>query len=351
MGWSQEGQVRMKKFNVPGDQWEKFFSGDRLACARIITYVDNFPDRIPDILDRLYPAMNNATRVGITGPPGVGKSTITAALARQASLKGRKVGIIAVDPSSPFSGGAFLGDRIRMQNLVGDTNVFIRSLASRSGGGLSPSTPYVADVFDAFGMDLILIETVGVGQAELDVLTCSDVIMLVLQPSTGDIIQMLKAGIMETADLYIINKSDLPGADQLADYIQFIFQTSSHYTPDHYPPVIKASALKDTNIDSVYDVLAGRIQELNCTGKILSKRKLRMTKEIERAVKQHMWDVYAGRTGAVDVIRSKAEQLVERGHSPFAFIEQLCSRIKLQIEPERNSCHNECMDRSKNEKS
>lgn len=341
----------MQKFNVPGDLWEKFFSGDRLACARIITYVDNFPDRIPAILDRLFPEINNATRVGITGPPGVGKSTITAALARQASLKGRKVGIIAVDPSSPFTGGAFLGDRIRMQNLVGDTNVFIRSLASRSGGGLSPSTPYVADVFDAFGMDLILIETVGVGQAELDVLTCSDVIMLVLQPSTGDIIQMLKAGIMETADLYVINKSDLPGADQLSDYIQFIFQTSSHYTPDHYPPVIKASALKDTNIDSVYDVLAGRIEELKGTGKILSKRKLRMAKEIETAVRQHMWDIYDQKTGAVQAIRSKAEELIENGLSPFDYIDRLCSGIKLQVEPEADLHLRARSSQSKDEKS
>ncbi|MBN1879496.1 methylmalonyl Co-A mutase-associated GTPase MeaB [bacterium] len=322
----------MEQFVIADELWQRFFVGDRLACARIITYVDNHPDRIPAILDRLFPHLKNATRVGITGPPGVGKSTITAALARQASQNGKKVGIIAVDPTSPFSGGAFLGDRIRMQNLIGDSNVFIRSLASRSGGGLSPSTPYVADVFDGFGMDLILIETVGVGQAELDILSCSDIIMLVLQPSTGDVIQMLKAGIMETADLYVINKSDLPGSDQLADYIQFIFQTSSHYSVDNYPPVIKASALKETNIDCVFDILVERIRQLNDTGKILRKRQDRMILEIEKAIRAYLWITYLKNSGVSEDIRKTAIGLVHQGQSPFQYIESLCKNICLTID-------------------
>ncbi|MBN1296469.1 methylmalonyl Co-A mutase-associated GTPase MeaB, partial [bacterium] len=296
--------------------WTRFFNGDKLACARLITRVDNNPQDVPAIRDRLFPHMRHAVRVGITGPPGVGKSTITAALARQALVKGKSVGIIAVDPSSPFTGGAFLGDRVRMQQVAGQRKVFIRSLASRSGGGLSPSTPYVADVFDAFGMDLILIETVGVGQAELDVLRCADTIMLVLQPSTGDIIQMLKAGIMETADMFVVNKADLPGASHLVDTIRFIFATSTVVSPDNIPPIIEASALNDTGMDDVFDVLTRRVAVMQKTGRMMEKRRERMVMEIVEAVKSYLWDQYEAGSRFLEQLTGIASELVDSGRSP-----------------------------------
>lgn len=311
--------------------WTQFFQGERLACARLITLVDNYPSKIPGIRDRLFPKLNNAVRIGITGPPGVGKSTITAALARQALEKDHSVGIIAVDPSSPFTGGAFLGDRVRMQNLIGNQGVFIRSLASRSGGGLSPSTPYVADVFDAFGMDLILIETVGVGQAELDVLQCADVIMLILQPSTGDIIQMLKAGIMETADMFVINKSDLPGSTQLMDHIRFIFTTSTAYTPENTPPVLEASALKGTGIEDAFNVLCRRIAVMKQTGRFREKRRERMFADIVDSVKMHLWDEYTRKMPSMQAVKEQAVVLADAGKSPYPLIQSLCKDVEVRL--------------------
>lgn len=319
----------MNQSEIPENLWNQYFNGQRLACARLITKVENYPHLVPEIRNRIFPHLKQAVRIGITGPPGVGKSTITAALARQALDRGEKVGIIAVDPSSPFTGGAFLGDRVRMQNLIRSSGVFIRSLASRSGGGISPATPYVADVFDAFGMDLILIETVGVGQAELDVLTCSDLIMLVLQPSTGDIIQMLKAGIMETADMFVINKSDLPGCDQLADYIRFIFASSTTYDKSDYPPVLKASARENTGIDTVYETLKERIDVLSKSGRFTQKRRERLLKDIVSAVKEHLWTAFLSTSMPLEAIQSAAADLADQGRSPYPLIHKLCQQVKI----------------------
>lgn len=321
----------MKNFALSEDLWEQFFHGNRLACARIISIVDNHPESVQLILDRLLPKRKNAVRVGITGPPGVGKSTITSSLAEQASRNGLHVGIIAVDPSSPFSGGAFLGDRIRMQNLSGNPNVFIRSLASRSSGGLSISTPYVADVLDAFGMDVILIETVGVGQAELDVILYCDVIMLVLQPSTGDAIQMMKAGIMETADLFIINKADLPGSDQLSDYIHFIFETNLSHTKEKTPPILKTSALQNLGIDEVFTALQDRIQNLVRSGKISDKRRNRIQNEIEKTVKQHIWEQVLKLDDLDQQIQQAAVHFEKNGASPYPFIKKMCSSLDVTL--------------------
>jgi len=320
----------MNRSDIKETLWEQFFQGQKLACAKLISMVENKPQSVPYIRDRLFPHLRKAVRVGITGPPGVGKSTITAALASQALEKGFSVGIIAVDPSSPFTGGAFLGDRIRMQNLIGNSDVFIRSLASRSGGGLAPATPYVADVFDAFGMDLILIETVGVGQAELDVLTCADIIILILQPSTGDIIQMLKAGIMEMADLFVINKSDLPGADQLVEQIQFVFSTSSSYSSENIPPVLKASAKDNTGIGEVFDSLKTRIDIMEKSGVIKEKIRERLMLDVINSVKIHLWELYLADITKLEDIQTVVNGLADKGKSPYSFIKQLCDSVTIQ---------------------
>ncbi|MGB3975545.1 MAG: methylmalonyl Co-A mutase-associated GTPase MeaB [bacterium] len=324
----------MIESKISEKQWEEFFNGDRLACARIISIVDNYPELVPDVLNRLQTKGRHAVRIGITGPPGVGKSTFTSTIAEHASSNGLRIGIIAVDPSSPFTGGAFLGDRVRMQNLVGNPNVFIRSLASRSGGGLSLSTPYVADVFDAYGMDLILIETVGVGQAELDVILYCDLIMLVLQPSTGDAIQMLKAGIMEIADLFIINKSDLPGADLLFEYIQFILETGSTYKEGDKPPVLKASAIQGLGIEQVFTALQNRIQTLKQSGRLTEKRKDRIFREIEKSVKQHIWQKFLSLNDIERRIHQAAENFEKTGRSPFNFIKKLYSSLEVSFKNE-----------------
>jgi LAO/AO transport system kinase len=321
----------------PGPQlWDEFFQGSRVACARLISLVEDRPDLVPGIRDRLIPRQKGAVRIGITGPPGVGKSTVTAALARRAVAAGHAVGVIAVDPSSPFTGGAFLGDRVRMQGLLGHDRVFIRSMASRAGhGGLSPATPYAAEVFDAFGMDRIFIETVGVGQAELDVLTCVDLIVLVLQPGTGDVIQALKAGIIEAADLLLVNKSDLPGTESLLDALRFLYEIGARPKDTPAPPVLTASALQNQGLDEVFAGVEQLIHGHSRSGRFRDKQRQRLQDELRAAILQDLWDRFSALTEAPEELRSAAEELLENGRSPYPFIRAMSARVRMEIEDER----------------
>lgn len=194
--------------------------GDRLALSRLISVVESRKYSITKILKEINPLTGNSYLIGITGPPGAGKSTLISCIVRSLSKQGKKIGILAVDPTSPFSGGAVLGDRIRMQEHTQDKNVFVRSLGSRgSHGGLSRSTAELIKLYDAFGMDLIIIETVGVGQTELDIIDIADTVIVVLVPEAGDVIQTMKAGLMEIADIFVVNKADRDGANKLIRYI------------------------------------------------------------------------------------------------------------------------------------
>jgi LAO/AO transport system kinase len=196
---------------------DDFGAGRRIALARLISVVENQRSGFRSVLNVLHGQLGRAHRIGITGPPGAGKSTLTAALIVHYRSAGETVSVIAVDPTSPYTGGALLGDRIRMNDIAMDDGVFIRSMATRGSlGGLALATKEVADVMDAFGFDRIIVETVGVGQSELDIAAAADSTVVVLVPESGDGIQAMKAGLMEAADLFVINKSDRPGADRLA---------------------------------------------------------------------------------------------------------------------------------------
>ena len=195
---------------------EGILAGRKIALARMISWAENADPRFPAALAELYPRIGRAWRIGITGPPGAGKSTLTNALAIKARAEGKTVAILAIDPSSPFSGGALLGDRIRMEERTADEGVFIRSMASRgSHGGLARAAVDACDAMDAFGFDVVIVETVGVGQAEYDVVAAADTVLVVLCPGAGDGIQAMKAGILEVADVLVVNKADIDGADRL----------------------------------------------------------------------------------------------------------------------------------------
>lgn len=200
---------------------EQFRAGKRVALARAISLVEGGRPGFERLLHHLHPAMGRAQRVGLTGPPGAGKSTLTSRLAQQYRNRDERVGIVAVDPTSPFTGGALLGDRIRMNNIATDPGIFIRSMATRGAlGGLATTTKEVADLLDAFGFRRVLMETVGVGQSELEIAGTADTSVVVLVPESGDSIQAMKAGLMEIADVFVINKADRPGADKLAQEIE-----------------------------------------------------------------------------------------------------------------------------------
>jgi len=195
---------------------KKFLKHDRLALSRLVSVVENRSDQLAKIMDAIHDRVRNTSVLGITGPPGAGKSTLVNQLIRQIRQKKQTVGVIAIDPSSPFSGGAVLGDRIRMQDHSGDEGVFIRSLGSRGAhGGLSRATRDIVRLFDAFGMDWVIVETVGVGQTEFDIMEIASTTVVVLTPESGDTIQTMKAGLLEVADLFAVNKADREGADKI----------------------------------------------------------------------------------------------------------------------------------------
>src|SRR5437016_8390683 len=200
-----------------------FNAGNPAALARVVSVVENHRPGFEEILASLHARTGRARRVGLTGPPGAGKSSITSLLVKRYREAGLRVGVVAVDPTSPFTGGALLGDRVRMENVALDPGVFIRSMATRGSlGGLAAATREVADVLDAFGFDRLVIETVGVGQSELDIARTADTTVLVLVPESGDSIQTLKAGVMEVADIFVVNKSDRPGADRLRNDVELM---------------------------------------------------------------------------------------------------------------------------------
>lgn len=274
----------------PADIYQRLIGGDRRAAARLITMVENGDPDAREPLKLLHRHSGRAHIVGLTGSPGSGKSTLACCLARYYRNAGRTVGIIAVDPTSPFTGGALLGDRVRMQELAGDPDVFIRSMGSRGAlGGLSVATNDVINILDAFGKDYIIVETVGAGQVEIEIVKFSHTCIVVTMPGGGDEIQAIKAGILEIGDIFVVNKADREGAPRTIADLEMMLETKPSYTDAEWkPPVLATVALEDRGVEELLDAIEGHRGYLKESGLLEERDVLRMKAELIEILNQRV---------------------------------------------------------------
>ena len=264
----------------------RVINADKRSIARLITLIEEQSDEARNLLKQLYKFTGNAITIGITGPPGAGKSSIVNLLAKKLRESNKKVGILAIDPTSPFTGGALLGDRIRMQDLTLDEGIYIRSMGSRGSlGGLSRASYDAVKVLDAAGMDYIIIETVGVVQSEVDIIKLADIVILVLIPGMGDDIQAIKAGIMEIADIFVVNKSDLDGTDRLVTEIQMNLDLNPDKSKSK-PPIVKTVALTGEGIDELKNTIFHTQKQFQEQGLLNKKRKKRINQELRELIRE-----------------------------------------------------------------
>jgi LAO/AO transport system kinase len=305
--------------------------GDARSVARLISLVEDASPLLREVAAALAPHAGRAQVLGLTGPPGVGKSTTTTALVRSLRSEGRRVGVLAVDPSSPFSGGALLGDRVRMQDHAGDPGVFIRSMASRGHlGGLSWATPQALRVLDAAGCDVVLVETVGVGQSELEVASLADTTLVLLAPGMGDGIQAAKAGILEVADVFVVNKADRDGADQtVRDLRAMLSLGGRHSEAGHWrPPIVKtvASRDRDNGMDDVLAAIGQHRDWLESSGEGARRRAERAAREIEAialaSLRERMGDVHGSAA-----LGALADRVVAGEADPYTAADELLEQL------------------------
>jgi LAO/AO transport system kinase len=312
---------------VPVDLAPAVLRGDVRAVARAISLVEDDRPEAAEVLKALFPHAGKALVVGVTGPPGAGKSTLVDRMTAHLRARGRTVGIVAVDPTSPFSGGAILGDRIRMQAHALDPGVFIRSMATRGHlGGLAAATGHVVTVLAASGKDVVLVETVGVGQDEVDIVGTADVSVVVLVPGLGDEVQALKAGIMEIADVFVVNKADREGVDRVVAEIESMLSLSAHGA--HVPAIVKTVATEDRGIPDLLAAVEAFRAKAEASGLLLEKRRAHLRRQFEETVRhrllRHAWSKLSPQE-----LEATVDRLARRELDPFRAADDLLGKMGL----------------------
>ena len=306
---------------------ERARNGDSRSVARLISLVEDESPLLREVMAALAPHAGHAHIVGITGSPGVGKSTSTSALVSAYRATGKRVGVLAVDPSSPFSGGALLGDRVRMQDHATDAGVFIRSMASRGHlGGLAWSTPQALRVLDAAGFDVVLVETVGVGQSEVEIAGMADTTLVLLAPGMGDGIQAAKAGILEVGDIYVVNKADRDGVQNVTRDLRAMLALAER-TPDAWvPPILKTVASRNEGIDEVVGAIEDRLSWMRGNGVLVERRRSRARDEVEAIAMTALRARFAHLHGdaRLDVLAAK---VADGDTDPYAAADELIAAL------------------------
>ena len=299
---------------------EKIREGDPRALARALSEVENRGARAENLLRALFAFSGQAWRIGITGAPGAGKSTLVNGLVMHLRKQGRSVGVVAVDPTSPYTGGAILGDRVRMQSHHGDPGVFIRSMATRGLlGGLAPATADVIVTLEASGRDVVIIETVGVGQAEIEVVKLASAVALVLTPAMGDDVQTLKAGIIEIADLFVINKADQPGAGRIQEQLEALLSLLP--ADQARPPIVQTVATDNEGVGELMNTLSALPRQSERSVTAWKERLIAMMRQrlIERVVEETLDDAK---------IADAAREVAERRLNPYEFVDEVIGRTE-----------------------
>jgi LAO/AO transport system kinase len=307
---------------------QRVLSGDKRAIARAITAVEDGNSDAGEMLKELFPHTGGALIIGITGAPGAGKSTLVDRLAADYREAGERVGIVAVDPSSPFTGGAILGDRIRMQNMATDPGIFIRSMASRGHlGGLARATGDAAAILDAAGYDKVIIETVGVGQDEVDIVKTADVTVVVLVPDMGDGVQAIKAGIMEIGDIFVINKADREGVLRTERELQVLLSITER-ADGWTPPIVKTIATEDSGLDKLREAIASYRDFAAAAGTKQDGRRTTIARHrIIEMLRERLLRAALDRAVTEDELKEMAESVAHRQRDPYSVVDEIIARL------------------------